>query len=247
MRRLSSLTVSSCVLVGVVGCQSNSLTNPVEIIGLSQAALAEVTRVSYRAEYEGTGWVKPLVATVDGDVVMGPKSQWDIESFRCDVTLQTSDSDEKLHFVSGTNGDVYFLVDPKTKIAHEDMDPAVLGTHGRNIQRVLVRNFVSGDLFGEDVKPESLEFAGSQRVAGVDCYRIRIKSDSPPEMVWSLSKKDFLPRRVLRIYPNRRDPEGDPGTTQLTLTNVVANPNFDEDPFVLHLPAGFTKTDDFAP
>lgn len=234
-----------CALLG--GCQANAPKTAIDVIARSKAALANVERVSYRAEYEGSGWLQARVPAVKGVVVMGPESEWDIARFRCEVTLKSSDSDEELRFISGSNGDIYFLIDPTTNMAHEDMDPAVLGSHGRDIQRVLMAEFVSKDPYGKEIEPGNLKLSGSQRVGNEDCYEIQIDSDSPPKMVWLVSKKDFLPRRVTRIYPNRSDPDGEPGTTQLTLFDVAVNPTHDENPFVLHLPDGYTRTDDFAP
>lgn len=247
IRRTLCLVSCLCLFTFVGGCQSAAPRTAMDILSRSKAALAEVQHVSYRAEFEGTGWLKARVPAVDGDVVMGPKSQWDIARFRCDVAIKTSDSDETLRFVSGSDGDIYFLIDATTEMAHEDMDSAVLGSHGRDIQRVLMDAFVSDQPFGEDLEPDSLELVGTQKINGEVCYEIRIKSESPPEVVWVLSKKDFLPRRITRIYPNRRDPEGESGTTQLTVRDVTVNPSFAVNPFVLQVPEGYTKTDDFAP
>ena len=218
-----------------------------DVLNKSKSALAEVKHVSYRAQYGATGWLVSRVPAVEGDVVMGPKSEWDLARFRCDVAIKGSEDEEAARFVSGSNGDVYFLLDAKTKTAYEDMDVAVLGSNGRDLQRVLMATFVDADPYGDDVKPETVELTGSQSVAGEDCYEISVKSEAPPHVAWLVSKKDFLPRRITRTYPNRGDPEGEPGTTHLTVTNVTVNPKFAKNPFVLSVPAGYTKTDDFAP
>ncbi len=244
-------TLNVLLVVGVFtfacGCQSGTSMTGMAVLAKSKAAIAEVKHVSYHAEYGATGWLVTMVPAVTGEVVMGPKSKWDLARFRCDVAITRNGSEETLRFVSGSNGDIFYLIDSKTEMAHEDMDPAVLGSNGRDIQRVLMSALVSDDPYGDDLTPDSVELIGSRSIGGVDCYEIRVKSDSPPQLVWMVSKKDFFPLRITRTYPNRRDPEGDPGTTHLTVTSLVVNPSFSKDPFVLSVPPGFTKTDEFAP
>ena len=244
-------TLNALLVVGVFtfvgGCQSGAPMTGMAVLTKSRAAIAEVKHVSYHAEYGATGWLKARVPDVTGEVVMGPKSQWDLARYRCDVAITRNGSDETLRFVSGSNGDIFYLIDPKTEMAHEDMDVAVLGSNGRDIRRVLMSALVSDNPYGDDLTLDSVELTGSRRIGGVDCYEIHLKSDSPPQVAWMVAKKDFLPRRVTRTYPNRRDPEGEPGTTHLTVTSLVVNPSFKEDPFVLSVPQGFTKTDEFAP
>jgi hypothetical protein len=141
------------------------------------------------------------------------------------------------------------LIDPQAKIAYQDMDPAVLGADSRNLQRVILPEFSADEPFKEALEAESVEIAGSESVAGEDCHRVTVKTGepSPAAVDWYISKKDYLPRKVVRTYNNRSDPEGSPGTTELTISQLVVNPKLKADPFKLVLPSGFKKTEEFAP
>ncbi len=247
MSILLSLLMASAAVAGDTDSKKSKSADGRAILAKAVAALKKVKRVSYRADYTATGWVAPFVATVQGTAVMGEQSKWEIDRFRCEVKLQKPNSSETLEFAAGSDGEVFFLVDSKTKTAYEDMDPAVLGSNGRDIQRVLMGVFSAPEPFSDELEAESIESTGTETAGGEECYKIRVKTDTPPELVWFLSKKDYLPRRVLRIYPNRQDPEGEDGTTQLTISDLAVNPKFETDPFTLVLPEGFRKTDDFAP
>jgi hypothetical protein len=132
-------------------------------------------------------------------------------------------------------------------MAHEDMDEAVLGSQARNIQRALMREFGAPEPFKTALEAESIELKGMAKVGEEECYEVNIKTDNPPELLWYISRKDFLPRKVVRIYPNQQDPEGEKGTTELAIFDLKVNPQLGSDPFKLLVPAGFTKTDEFAP
>lgn len=221
-----------------------------DILKKSEAALTKVEQVSYQGKFKGTGWVAKRVPKVEGTAVVGSPSEWDIIRFVAEVKLTPRDSSETLEFSVGSDGDVYFLIDPKTKTAYEDMDPVVLGTHSRDLQRLVMREFVSPHPFGEKLKPETLELKGTETVGGVECYKILIKGDgtnSDPDRILLIARKDLLPRGIRRIYPPPRDSDGAPGTTELMVTDLKVNPTFKQNPFKLVVPPGFTKTDEFAP
>lgn len=238
---------SVCAIADEVVTKTTGSSEGFEILKKAETALKEVKQVSYRAEFKATGWVAAFVPEVSGTALLGERSKWDLDRFRCEVKLQPRGSSEVIELTAGSDGDLFFLIDSKNKMAYEDMDPAVLGSQGRDIQRVLMREFTASDPFGDEIKPDLVELKGTESVGGEECYQIHIKSDTPPEVVWFISKKDFLPRRVRRIHPNRRDPKGEPGTTELTVTNLVVNPKLNSNPFKLVVPTGFTKTNDFAP
>lgn len=212
--------------------------------------MTKVEQVSYRGTFKGTGWVAKLVPKVEGTAVVGSPSEWDIIRFRAEVKLTPSDSSETLEFSVGSDGDLFFLVDPKTKTAYEDMDPAVLGKRARDLQRLVMREFVSPHPFGEKLKPDTLELKGTETVGGVECHKILIKGDGTngdPDRILLIARKDLLPRGIRRLYAPRTDADGAPGTTELMVTDLKVNPKFAQNPFKLVLPPGFTKTDEFAP
>ena len=124
------------------------------------------------------------------------------------------------------------------------MDPAVLGTRGSDVRRI----FIAPDAFENALKSEELELKGEITIGGEPCYEIHAKVDAGPQQaeVWAVSIKDFYPRNVKRMY-KMPDYGDEIGTTELTITELTINPNLGDNPFRPVVPAGFTKTDEFAP
>ncbi len=216
----------------------------VEILKKSEAALKNVKLVSYTAGYRGTHWVESMVPKVEGIATIGKRSQWDIDPFSCEVTIAPSDSEETQTFAAGSNGDTYFLIDSKTKTVYEDMDPLVLGSNSRNIQRVLMHEFAMPDPFDDALKAGVVQLKGAAEVHGEACYVVYAKGESSPAVSYYIAKKDYLPRRIVHTYKN---PKGEEGTTELTISHLKINPSFVRDPFAVVVPKGYKKTDDFAP
>ncbi len=237
------LTSASCLAIANADGTNATLKNPTAVFKKSAAAIVSAKRLGYQAQYEATDWVKAFVPNVSGTVVVGKRSEFDLDEFFCNVAIKPNDSDKTQKLTAGSDGDVYFLIDSKTKMAHVDMDPSVLGSYGGDIQRVVVRELTAKQPFSEAIKEGKAELTGTRTIDNEPCYEIRIKGDSPSEIVWYLSTKDFLPRRIERIYKR----EGKSGSTLLTLSKLVVNPKTPRDPFKLAVPKGFTKTDDFAP
>ena len=225
-----------------------SANDAADVFKKSQEALAKVKFAGYEAKFEGTGWVAKLVPGVGGKVLLGEPGEWDVPRFRSELKLTPNDSKETLSFTVGCDGNTYFLIDPQTKIAHADMDPAVLGTHSRDLQRLLMQPLTAKEPFKDEVKSETAELQGTADIGGVSCDKVYIKSENPPNVIWYIGQKDHLPRKVERIYPNREDPEnGEKGTTSLTITGLTVNAKSGADSFKPKVPDGFKETDEFAP
>lgn len=244
---------AACLTVVPVRADDETAQKPGEtadamaLLRKSEAALKEVERVQYRGAFQGAGWVAQFVAQVEGKTIMGRQSRYEIDTFRSEVKLTPAGKTDSVELTAGCNGDVYFLIDPKTKTAYEDMDPAVLGSSGRDVMRLIMAPFGSPAPYGKDLAANSVELKGTDKIGGVECQIVGIKGKEPPDVEWSIATTDYLPRRVRRIHPNRQDPKGPPGTTELTITDLVVNPKLQGDPFKLALPEGYTKSDDFAP
>lgn len=215
-----------------------------EILKKSEAALRQVKLARYQAQYEGTGWVKQYVADIEGSALLGEPSKYDITRFRCEVKLTPPKSSETLELTVGCDGDLFFLIDPQAKMVYADIDQAVLGAQQRNVQRVLLQDFVAKEPLADDLKAEKVELKEATKVGDEVCYQIHVTRSETQEVNWFVSKKDWLPRRVDRVYKN---PQGEQGTTRLVITNLVAESTFRAAPFKLNVPDGFTKTDEFAP
>jgi len=245
---MRSATCALMVLsLGVVTWAQDSQSRSPEAVSIlkkAAAAMKQAETVSYDAEYHGTAWAANVVPAVSGRAVIGPRAKYDIDRFFCEVTIQPSGSEEKTRYAAGCDGAEFFLVDHQRKSVHQDMDQAVMGSEGRNIMRVLLRDFAEPEPFADLLEAGSAELKDEADVAGEACSVVFVKPEEGPETTWYFSKKDDLPRRVVRHYENR---EGEPGTTELTLTSVVVNPTFVRSPFTPVIPDGYEKTSDFAP
>jgi outer membrane lipoprotein-sorting protein len=123
------------------------------------------------------------------------------------------------------------------------MDDAVLGSQQRNVQRVLMQELVAQEPLKKELEATELEVREDQDVAGETCYQVYVKRTDGREVIWFISKRDHLPRRLDRIYTR----EGAPGTTQLEIEALTVDTKLDPSAFKPEIPEGFTKTDEFAP
>jgi hypothetical protein len=222
----------------------SELSSPIEILKQAQAALKEVKLVRYRGSYKGTAWITAYVPNIEGTAMLGEPSEHDIARFRCEVKLTPVGSSETIELTAGSDGDLYYVIDPQAKIVYADIDPAVLGSRQRDPRRLLVQSFVVEEPLAEELQAENVELKEDAEIGGVACYQILVPRAAGREFVWYIAKQDFLPRRVDGHYKN---PAGELGTTQLELTDLVAEREFRLAPFELTVPEGFTRTDDFAP
>ncbi len=237
----------SLVSVGARGEDGEKKTDSDEaraVLKKCAEAIKKLDRVAYRAEYLGTEWVANFVPEIEGKVVVGKRSKYDIVEFFCHADVRPRGSEESFEYTAGCDGDSYFLIDPKTKMAHKDIDPAVLGSQGRNLQRPVFEAFADEEPFKEELGAENIGLGEGETIDGHECHEIVIEGSEPPKVTLFISMRDHLPRRVLRTYEN---PEGEPGSTRLTLTSVVADPAEPKDPFKVQVPEGYTLTDEFAP
>ena len=255
MRRMMFVVLGLCFAAGTVagetdegsgtsGKAKGELSDPMEILKQAQAALKEVKLVRYRGSYKGTAWITAYVPSIEGTAMLGEPSEHDIARFRCEVKLTPVGSSETIELTAGSDGDLYYVIDPQAKIVYADIDPAVLGSRQRDPRRLLLQAFVVEEPLAEDLQAEKVEFKEETEIGGVACHQILVPRAGGRETVWYIAKQDFLPRRVDGHYKNQA---GELGTTQLELTDLVAESTFRLAPFKLTVPEGFTRTDDFAP
>jgi hypothetical protein len=198
----------------------------------------------YTADYKGTEWVTAFVPAVQGTAIIGKQSKWEIDPFYVEVKLTPQDAEAPIEATAGCDGDIYFLIDAKTKTVYEDMDQAVLGSQSRNIQRVLMREFASPKPFEDALKAGTIQLRETEQVGGEACHVVFVEGEQPPTLLYYIAAKDYLPRKIVRTYKND---EGAEGTTELAIHDLAINPSFVKSPFKVVIPAGFTKTDEFAP
>lgn len=248
---MSRLIVASATVVFISFLRPQVVTaqfdNPTQdVLKKAQDAAKDLKRARYTAEYAGTGWVAKEVPNVHGTVIVGKNPKGEIGTFRAEVTIVSNGPDkvEPIQLTAGCDGENYFLEDKKSKTVYVDIDPAVMGSHSRDVQRPVLDVFTSSKPYEKLMTAKDLAIKTIPEIAGERCFELHATVDGRSE-VWYLAWRDYLPRRYERIYKNN---EGEEGKTQLTLKNLEVNPELPEaDPFQIKVPEGFTKSDDFAP
>ncbi len=243
----TQLCLTPVLLALVPLASAADLKDPQEVLRRAADALSNTHTVSYSATFTGTNWVKELVPHVTGKVVIGPTAEYDVPRFFTEAQVTDSESETAAVYTAGCNGNEYFIVDPKTKMGYMDMDPAVMGSNARTVQRLVIDAFSSTEPLKTTRAAATTTLKDETTIDGVACYVVQADTSRREKaMVWAIAKSDFLPRRLTRIYAGRNEGEPD-GTTEITLTTVVANPKLKKDQFEMVLPEGFKKSDDFAP
>jgi len=239
------LCVVSTAAAQNAGAPSGDLTDPVEILKKADAACKAAKFVQYTASFKGLNAEEARAPKVSGTVVLSGWANGRPEKWRYDLKIERPGSSDVSEATAGSDGKTFFVIDPKTKKAYEDIDPAVLGSTGRAVRGVTMAEFVHNEPFSDEINGEKQELKGVTKVGDEDCYEVLVKYKAQAqEATWFFSKKDFLPRRVDRVFTNQA---GEKGGSQLIVTKLTVGPKFDNDPFKLVVPEGFTKTDDFAP
>ena len=215
-----------------------------KVLKQAQDSLSKVKIARYDAAYTASGWLRQFVPAVEGTVIIGEPSKYEITRFRCEVRVTPHESDEKISLAAGSDGDLFFMIDPTTKTVYADMDQAVLGKHSRTLHRVLMSEFVIDEPLKDELEAKEMELGEETVVGGEPCYQVRLSTSDTNRVAWFFSKKDFLPRRVDRFRKNR---EGEEGTTSLVLTGLSIDLTFRPEPFRLRVPSGYKRTDEFAP
>jgi len=220
-----------------------------KILEQSAEAVKKVNFAQYNGDYTSTAWIREFLPDITGKAIIGQPSSYDVPRFRCEIEMippVKPDSDEKPEarkLTAGSDGDNYFLIDPKEKTAYVDMDPAVLGANARDIQRLLMNVLVDKEPYEEELKADTIQKKDDAKVGSEACHVVHVKTDQG-EAHWYISKSDLLPRRVERFYKNREDKVG---STDLVITDLQYSSKANEDRFAVTVPTGYKKTDEFAP
>jgi len=228
---------------GCVPAFADEMTDPVEILKKVDAAAKAVKAVKFNVSADGSS---ATAGKIDGSITMAGYADGAPEKFFFDLTVTLPDSDEPRRVTGGSDHDNFFVVDHKGKTAYEDIDPTVMGPGTRLFPLANLVEFVHEEPFSDEINAKSHELKGSEKIGDEDCYVVHVSyaGNFERSATWSFSKKDFLPRRRIDSFMGR---DGQPATLRKTITDLVVDPKLDDAMFKLQLPAGFTKTDDFAP
>ena len=242
----SSIVLCLCTAAGAEepGKKDGEPTDAKAILQRVSEALKTTPMVSYRAEYKVVGWATAFVPNMEGPVVIGGQSKYKIQRYYCQLKVQKEGSSEVREFTAGCDGENFFIIDPKTKTAHQDIDPGVIGANGWSISQIMIPEFGAPDALDKLLKTAKIEIKGAKMVGEEECMEVRIQADAPQDAVWTVSKKDFLPRRITAVFKNGAGVES---SADLILHDLKVGPKFVKSPFELVVPEGYKKTDDFAP
>jgi hypothetical protein len=226
------------------GKEENVLVNPKEILAKAAVAVKKVKHAQYQARYQGTGWFKAYTPHLEGTAIIGEASKYDIVRFRVEVRMTPARAFETIELIAGSDGEIFYVIDPQKKLVYADADEAVLGTRARDPRRVLMYTFVSEDPLASLLEAEEIELREDLEIAGEPCFQIHVPRPDDRDVTWCLSKNDLLPRRV---ESQIKSPWNAIGTTQLEIHDLIVDTACQPEAFKLTVPEGFTRTDDFAP
>lgn len=100
---------------------------------------------------------------------------------------------------------------------------------------LLMREFVSPDPFGDELKAKQSSYAGTSKVGEIDCHMIDVAYADGSSARWHFAKDTMLPWRV-----DRSVPDGDHvGRFSLAISKMELNPNCTDAMFQLSKPEGF--------
>ena len=215
-----------------------------DIIKKADIAIKKITSVQYSSSREISGPMAERLSPASGVVLYSMESQEGLPKYRVTVSMKPRHSAEELRFTIGSDGDLFYLIDPAKKMVYEDMDPAVAGNRGGVARGLVMAEYMASDPFGDELKADTVAYQGIQSVSGEDCHVVRVVYGRGQESIWSFSTKDYLPRRRDSLF---RRGQGPTSHFTVTLTDLVVRPKFEDNAFNLKVPEGFTKTDEFAP
>ena len=215
-----------------------------EILKKVDATTKKIQAVRYHAERTVTGAGPGRGATIAGTVTFTGIAGRTPEKFL--IKAKMTGSVDATEFIVGGNGDMFFFVDPESKIVYEDLDPGVMGQRGNRILRLAMIEFTHATPFSDEINGKVVELKGDEKIGGEDCHKIHVVySQAGQVATWWFSKKDHLPRAVERFFTN---PDGSKGSSLVKITKLEVDPKLDDSIFKTIVPEGYTKnTDDFAP
>ncbi len=221
-----------------------SINDPREVFTQADAALKRIRTVRYHGKFDATGYMVNFSPVVEGRVILQGKSAG-IRVFRYDVKAHGLQETAPIEYSSGSDGSLFYVINPDTRKVHVGADAAVGGRRGLMAQAVGLEYFVHPNPFGDELNARHLGFMDDAEIHGEDCYVIRVKyADERGDAVWHIAKKDLLPRKLERMFIND---QGVPGTIRWVVSDLEVNPNMGPDAFRLVVPEGYTRVSDPSP
>ena len=213
-----------------------------EILRKADTAIKAVSAVRYEITSTPSGAATRFVSPGQGSVVLSGWAGQFPAKFR--IEAKGEQNGKPYHVAGGGTVESYFLIDHTTKKAYEDLDPGVMGSNARVLFGMAMLEFVSDKPFDDELASETVELVGKADVGGVECNEIRVVyPGGQGESRWFFATTDNLPRRRVQMF---KSPQGE-GAIERTLSKIEIDPELPESLFVLQLPEGYERIDDFAP
>ena len=230
--------------IGAVAAEDSNESEAIKILRKADAAARAVRGVHYQVTSQPTGSATNFSAPAEGEALMIGWTGSAPENFRASVKTTRPGTDEVIEITAGGNGDLYFLIDHQSKKAYVDMDPNVIGTTGRALGNVRMIEFIHPTPFSDEINAGRAELLGTEEIAGVECYKIQVTyAGSQVHSIWFFSTEDFLPRRRIRLFDG---PQGE-GAIEITISDLIVDPETQPAVFEFELPEGYERIDDFSP
>ncbi len=227
-----------------IAAEDSNEPEAIKILRKADAATRAVRGVRYQVTSKPSGAATNFAAPAEGEALMVGWTGSAPENFRASVKTNRPGTDEVIEITAGGNGDLYFLIDHQTKKAYVDMDPNVIGTTGRALRNVRMLEFIHPTPFSDEINADRTELMGTEEIEGVECYEIEVTyAGGQGQSTWFFSTEDFLPRRRVRIFSG---PQGE-GAIEITISDLVVDPETEPAAFEFELPEGYERIDDFAP
>ncbi|MEK6677118.1 MAG: hypothetical protein AABZ47_15875 [Planctomycetota bacterium] len=219
---------------------------PAEILQKAEAAIKNAKIVRLTFTREGLHADAETSPRIHGTAIMSGYERMFIKKFRIDAKTKKPGEQTTENLVAGADGDVFYVVDEKTKKVHVDMDPAVMGSIGQTIVfDLLPTTFVNPDPFEYEKKVEKPEVKGIVKIDGEEYYEVQfVFAGGKYATTQFFSVKDGLPRRIEWNY---KLPTGESGGSRLVISELTLDYKAPPDVFTPTIPDGFTRTEEFAP
>lgn len=222
------------------------LNNANEILKRADAATKNLKSIRYRCEHKASGALENRLPPVKGTVVMaGEKNELGLAKFRIEARTQPPGAKNASDVTVVSDGREYLFVDVNTRTLHAGAKIEVLGPRGNSVLFGVMHELFLPDPFKDELAARKLEFRGTEKIGGEDCYKIHVLyTDEASESTWWFSCNDFLPRRVERTINLGNN---EIGVSDLILTDVAVDPKFVDDPFRLMITEDFIRSPEPAP
>jgi len=210
-----------------------------QILERADAATKKVKSVKYSLHAQRTDVSDRLASKLSGTVIMSGWHRGHPAKFRYEVETRPGGSDETATVVVGYDGEQFWALNMRDKKIFAGEDLASIGAYQMLVEFFPVTEFVLSEPFGDELHARKQEFLGTAKVNGEPCAKIHtIYSNPGQEATWYISTKDYLPRRVDRLII---DPDGASLTRSSVISDLVVDPEVDEQVFSLTIPSDFIK------